>query len=295
MGRYSIKELEKLSGVKAHTIRIWEQRYELLHPQRTETNIRYYSDYDVKKLLKVAVLIQAGKKVSKLSKLEDDELNMALDEVQEVRRDSEVGYDIIVSNLLSHGLTFDEYQFRKEFSKALEQYDVTTVFRKIVYPLLHRIGLMWGRDLLFPAQEHFISNMVRNKLCKAIEDLKMEDDDDFIVLFLPEDETHEIGLLFTNYLLRKWKISTIYLGQNVPVDNVIKVAKEKNSRRLIVFITINAGMKTMKDRVKKLSKELPNSTIYWAGNTDLIKLLELPRNQVVLNGMDDLSSKILLS
>jgi len=295
MGNYSIKELEKLSGVKAHTIRIWEQRYELLNPRRTDTNIRYYSDYDVKKLLKVSVLIQAGKKVSKLAALEDDELNIALDEVQEVRKNTEVAYDIIVSNLLSHGLTFDEYQFKKEFNKSLEAYGTTTVFRKIVYPLLHRIGLMWGRDLLFPAQEHFISNMVRNKLCAAIEDMKLANEEEFVVLFLPEDETHEIGLLFTNYLLRKWKIGTIYLGQNVPVDNVIKVAKDKNCKRLIGFITMNAGMKVMQERVDRLHEELPTSSVYWAGNTDLIKLLQLPSNHFVLTSMDDLSAKILLS
>ncbi|MDX5348515.1 MAG: MerR family transcriptional regulator, partial [Hymenobacteraceae bacterium] len=165
MAHYSIKELEHLSGVKAHTIRIWEQRYNLLHPKRTETNIRYYTDADLKLLLNIALLNQRGFKISRIAKMSEQELR------QEVLKltDTADGYDAQISKMLLAMIELDEEQFDKIFSTVNLQLGFENNIQHVIYPFLERIGILWQTGSINPAHEHFISNLIRQKMVVAID------------------------------------------------------------------------------------------------------------------------------
>ena len=223
MRTYSIKELENLSGTKAHTIRIWEQRYELLNPSRTETGIRFYSDDDLKKILATSVLLKNGFKISRIATLSKQEIQSNLSEIENNANLSDAKIELSITNILNAGLAFNENLLMEEFSKIESLFDTVTIFSNIVYNLLNRIGIMWSKDEMSPLQEHFISNIIRQKIISATNALPNNNyNTKQIVLFLPENETHEIGVLLANFLLKSQQINTIYFGQQVPISNLLE-------------------------------------------------------------------------
>ena len=233
---YSIKDLEKLSGIQAHTIRIWEQRYGLLLPNRTDTNIRSYSDYYARKLLNVTTLIQNGWKISKASKLSHEEIN------EEIRKlieslDAGEGVDtVIVNQIVESGMSLSEAAFEKAFSSALVKYGVRDSYLKVIYPTLAKIGLMWSKDDVVPVQEHFITNLIKQKLFSAIDALPYQDvEKGSWLLFLPEGEHHELGLLMANYILKEKGYKVVYLGGNLPLANLKNVVSEDKIDNLLMF------------------------------------------------------------
>ena len=232
--RYSISDLEKLSGVKAHTIRIWEKRYALLRPMRTGGNIRYYDEQQLKKLLHTASLIASGMKISAVSKLNPEEMRAAVDKVHDSQADARA--EIHVHRLIEACADMDERLFEHVFNNALLGSDLVTVFTGVVNPLLNRVGYLWSVNDMLPAEEHFVTSIVRRKLFAAIDSIPLpESSRESWVLFLPDDEEHEVNLLLSAFLLRQSGRKVVYLGSQVPMDNLSQVIDKVNPTHLQFF------------------------------------------------------------
>ena len=222
MAEYSIKDLERITGIKAHTIRIWEKRYGIVRPRRTNSNIRQYCDMDVKKLLNVSILLRHGQKISKISKLDDPELSRKIMEVTMLPQE----HDSLIENLVVAMIELDEAKFEKTLSQAILKEGFENTVFKVIYPFFERVGMLWQTNSISPAQEHFISNLIKQKIYVAIDSIQPSSrpDQKTFLLFLPEWELHELGLLIYAYLIKSAGHKVIYLGQNVPREDLINVA-----------------------------------------------------------------------
>jgi MerR family transcriptional regulator, light-induced transcriptional regulator len=218
--KYSIRDLEKLSGIKAHTLRIWEKRYDLLKPERTDSNIRFYTNDDLKRILNISRLNKNGIKISVLASMTDEEINRKVSKIDTGESESEDLIDSLIVGMIE----LDEANFTRIFSAGIERHEFENTILKVIFPFFHRIGIMWQTGGINPAQEHFMSNIVRQKLICAVDRLpESKGQTKSAVLFLPENELHELSLLFYNYALKARNIRTIYLGQNVPIDSLARV------------------------------------------------------------------------
>jgi len=234
MNKFTIKDLENLSGIKAHTIRIWEQRYSFLRPQRTATNIRYYSNQELKTLLNISLLNKYGYKISHINRMNNEELRdkiLALSGAQAQQ-------ERIVNDLIQNMIDLNT----EDFEDVLDQYIVARGIEKtithIIFPFLDRIGILWVTDHINPAQEHLITNIIRQKLIVGIESISVPFNlKTKVLLFLPENEHHELGLLFLNYMLKSRGVKTIYLGANVPMADVEFVVNIKQPDYLYTHLT----------------------------------------------------------
>ena len=237
LNSYSIKDLEELSGIKAHTIRIWELRYGLLKPNRTDTNIRLYNELQLKRLLNVAFLLKNGVKISKISLLNDDEINeQVLTFFNQL--DTEQAIDAKINSLVVAMIELNETLFESIFNQSVSQLGFENTITKVIYPFLSKVGILWTLNNIQPAQEHFISNLIRQKLIANTDKQALtKNPKQKWLLFLPDGEMHEIGLLLANYMIRQRKHQTIYLGQNVPLEDVVQVCEQYNPQFVFTFIT----------------------------------------------------------
>lgn len=263
MGSYSIKDLERLSGIKAHTIRIWEKRYGLINPERTSTNIRTYSDSELKKILNISILNRNGLKISKISQLSASEIATLVNKLTEDPKDENSQFE----NLYIAMIDLDENLFDKIVSRAIIQMGFEQMVLNILYPFFKRVGIMWQTGTITPAQEHFISNMVRQKLIVAIDSIVTADnvDSKSFILYLPEKELHEMGLLFMHYILKKRGQKVIYLGQMLPIENLKVIESLRPADYIVTSIVGSMDDKEIEEYLLKLSKELPDKKIFVTG------------------------------
>ena len=293
IGHYSIKQLELLSGVKAHTIRIWEQRYNLLVPKRTETNIRYYDDKQLKKLLNVSVLLNHGHKISKLSKLDQDGISSLIND-KLINPVSDGGIVIVINELIISMLEYNEESFDGLFSDSIMRRGFQATIVDVIYPFLIRVGFMWPINGVSPSQEHFMSNLIRHKLIIAINTLNFNPkQDDVAILFLPEEELHEMGLLMAYYMLKSMNIKVIYLGQNVPFAEVVETYNYCSATIILCFITSPAtGGKSNQEFLEDYSISFSKARLYISGREELFNKINMPNNVKKLSGIADLTSII---
>lgn len=224
MSVYSIKDLEHLSGVKAHTIRIWEKRYGLLDPERTDTNIRYYSDSDVRKILNVSMLIKNGYKISHIASFDESRLQS---EVVRTNQTSD-NPNKHIDQLLLLTINLDSFGFEQQVDKLISEYDFIKTFELVIFPFLERIGVLWQAGSIFTAHEHFISNLIRNRLIRDASKYNSSRSAQSVLFFLRENEWHELGLLYFNYLAAHAGLRCVYLGQSLPFEdlsNLLAVGK----------------------------------------------------------------------
>lgn len=237
MNAFTIKDLENLSGIKAHTIRIWEQRYNFLKPQRTETNIRYYSNDELKTLLNIALLNKYGFKISHIDRMPPGEIEekiLALGDPRAIQERIITGMvkEMVDMNFEAFEVILDRYISSKGIERTVTQ---------IIFPFLEKIGILWQTGHIHPGQEHLVSNIIRQKLIVAIETtVSRVQIDKTILLFLPEGEHHELGLLFMYYLIRSRGARAIYLGANVPLKDVEYVVNMKKPDLIFVHMTATA-------------------------------------------------------
>lgn len=233
--KYSIKDLERLSGIKAHTLRIWEQRYDILKPERTDTNIRYYKDADLKRILNISLLNNNGYKISKISKLSDAEIIKEAEKLlSSYRSESDQ-----IENLIMCLMDLNEQKFESVISNAVIHFGFENTVEKIVFPFLKQLGNMWQVGMITPAQEHFISNLIRQKLIVGIDGLnphKLTEAETF-VFFLPNQELHEMGLLYCHFLAKAKGHRCIYLGQSVPFEDVISICESTKPSKIVTILT----------------------------------------------------------
>lgn len=262
MGRYSIKELEKLSGIKAHTIRIWEKRHQIIEPQRTPTNIRFYSDDDLKKIINVSVLNNNGVKISKIAGMSLSELN---EKVYELSTESP-SMEIHIEQMVVAMIDMEEAAFEKIISHITLKLGFEKAVTDVIYPFLEKIGVLWQTGNITPAQEHFISNIIRQKVIVAIDSLPIPSSTSLrVILYLPENELHEIGLLFYNYITRKQGMRTYYLGQNLPFDDLIAVGQIHRPHFVITAITTPQKDDGVRKHLQKVVEAFPYSNILATG------------------------------
>lgn len=278
MGKYSIKELEQLSGIKAHTIRIWEKRYSLIAPRRTDTNIRFYSDDDLKKIINVSLLNSNGFKISKIAAMSTDEISQKVIELSDTKND----YSIHINQLVTSMVHLDEEKFETALSGFFLRYNFEQTMTEIVYPFLEKTGVLWQTRNISPAQEHFISNLIRQKVIVGIDGLPLQSDSrKSALLFLPENELHEIGLLFSHYLLRKSGFRTIYLGQAVPHSDLKRVYETYHPDILVTALTTAFPPKShVKEYLALLARDFHCQQIFVSG-TQVQKLDDQEINQPV--------------
>lgn len=280
MDSFSISQVAQFSGVKPHTLRMWEKRYKVVEPKRSEGNTRYYNNSQLRRLLNIASLRDIGYKVSELCAMSDEELFRLVDKQEDISISEPEAY--FVSQLLSAGMGYDIRQFNKMFSHCVLRYGLKETYTKVVYPLLLRLGLMWTSNQLPPAHEHFISNLIRQKLFTAIDSLPpAQSESETWLLFLPEDEFHEIGLLFAHYLIRYSGQKVVYLGGNVPLQSVGTAIQDTNSANLLLFLVHNYLPENAEAYLDTLCNRFSNRKIYVSGKQELIDQLN-SREEVFL-------------
>lgn len=284
MGSYSIKDLETLSGIKAHTIRIWEKRYGVITPERTDTNIRTYCDNDLKKLLNIALLNNHGLKISKISKLNEEDLHQEVEKVATVNS----SYDTYIDRLIVAMVDLDRPKFEKLVMEATEEMGFEDVCINILYPFLQKIGVMWMANSINPAQEHFISNLIIQKMYVATDKLYSPDAKSKSALFfLREGEMHEMGLLFYRYLMKKRNVEAIYLGQSVPFEDLKQTVEAHKPDFLVTALVATIDDEGLETYLNMLSDNFPKQTVIVSGYQISQYKQEVPENIVVVNDVQE--------
>ena len=269
MQTYHINELERLTGIKAHTIRIWEKRYNLVIPDRTTTNRRNYDENQVRKLLNVATLLSKGIKISKIAALDDNEFNAQLQE-QTSKNTRENIVATYINDLIKSMIAVDEPAFEKTFAAATLRFGFYETMVQIIYPFLNKTGILWSVNKTAPIQEHFATNIISRKLHAATDGLPPATaNSKRFILFLPPGEWHEIGLLLANYIIKSKGGETIYLGQSVPYDNVNDVAAILSPQYILLFYIAPRQKTDIRQQIENLAHHNKNVKILVAGNMHL--------------------------
>ena len=284
MRTYSIKDLEQLSGIKAHTLRIWEQRYNLLSPKRTDTNIRYYDDEDLKLILNVALLNDNGFKISKIVSMDRPEIR---DEVMRLTERS-LTHDDQLHALTISMIEMDEEVFDKILSINILKLGFEQTMMNIIYPFMSKIGVLWQTGAINPAQEHFISNLVRQKLIVAIDGQIHTNTGKKFLLFLPEGELHEVSILFASFLIKNKGHKVIYLGQNTPTEDLNQVYDIHNPEFLLTVITTSPSSDFAQDYVNGLADRFKESRLLVTGYQVIGQDLKFNPNVRQLNYIRDI-------
>lgn len=263
MNHFTIKDIENLSGIKAHTLRIWEQRYQLFIPKRKESKHRYYDNEDLKHILRISQLYHNGLKISKIAQLPASSiLSMAMEPYL-----GKQNTDVYIHRLIEASIDFDEERFEELFEQALKQFGLEVTIIDVMYAFLERIGLLWLTDHVIPAQEHFASNIIKRKIISALDALKTKPSPSSgtYVLFTPEGEQHEIPLLLNHYLMKASGKKCIYMGVDVPFDDIDIYVKLKNPKYLYFHAITHLYEQPMDDLLKQLKRKFSQQEIIMSG------------------------------
>ena len=235
MEQFSISQLGHFSGIQPHTIRMWEQRYGALTPSRSKGNTRYYDNTQLKRLLNIVSLLDSSHKVSVLCGLSDDKLSeMVLAKQQDLSNSPD---QLLINQMILAGMTYDENYFDKIFSQSVMRFGMEETYSRLINPLLIKLGMLWCTNILPPAQEHFLTSMIKIKLSVAIDSLPNGNEkSDTWLLLLPENEFHEIGLLWAYYLIRKSGKKVVYLGVSTPVGSLIDALETVKPANVLIFM-----------------------------------------------------------
>lgn len=283
MAVYSIKDLEKLSGVKAHTLRIWEKRYGIIKPKRTETNIRYYLDDDLKHVLNITFLNRKGMKISKIASLRKEDIEHKVAEHTEVDIEFENQLDGLTLSLLE----LNEYQFDKIIETNIKQKGFKETMLEVIYPLLDKLSTMWMTGSINTSHERFVSNIIRRKTIAAIDRLEITRDKSAkkFLIYLPEAENHELSLLFLHYLIKAKKFSVINLGLNIGLMELQDAYDISKPNYIFTIINDSFTEKPLQPYINSLEKEFNNSTILLTGIQLITQKIKTNKNGIILSSL----------
>ncbi len=292
---FSIRDLENLSGIKSHTIRIWEKRYGLLQPERTDTNIRTYGLASLQKLLNIVYLYNDGYKISKIAKISEADIPTLVNEIQQNKNSDEQ----IINEFKLAMVNYDQSLFMNTYNTLLAKKDFHTIFYTIFVPLLNELGLLWQTDTITPAQEHFITALIKQKILtntEKFQQLEPFKTDKVFVLFLPENEIHDIGLLFINYEIVRRGYQSIYLGPAVPLDNLSALMEYFNNVCFISYFT----MQPSSDKIEKyihdfvhMGNNFDNPNLWILGKqVQHLQKVELPGSISVFKSIEEIIDKM---
>jgi MerR family transcriptional regulator, light-induced transcriptional regulator len=283
---YSIRDLEQLSGIKAHTLRIWEQRYNFIKPKRTDTNIRYYDEQDLKLVLNISLLKDHGHKISKISQMCFEDMQKTVIRLTEEKHSFPEQFHALTLAMID----YDEEQFDKVISANIMQYGFEKTMMYLVYPFFSKIGIMWQTGSICPSQEHFISNLLVQKIHSAIDSIEIRENPGRkkFLLFLPEGEHHELSLLFAWYMLKVRNNKVFYFGEHIDPKYVKKAyLKQKPDFIFTVLTTCREAIDTQ-CYVEDLSSEFAESIVILTGRQVVENHLILPENVLVMHQFRDL-------
>ncbi|WP_158729353.1 MULTISPECIES: MerR family transcriptional regulator [unclassified Flavobacterium] len=287
---FSIKDLENLSGIKAHTIRIWEKRYDILQPMRTDTNIRLYDLASLQKLLNITLLHDYGYKISKIATYPQEKIPSLVREIIS----SKTAKSHAISEFKMAMMNFDQELFFNTYNWLIAEKSFKEIFHQVFIPLMNELGLLWQSDTITPAHEHFISYLIKQKLLintEKLQVLKQTKNDKVFVLSLPMNEIHELGLMYLNYEVLLHGYKTIYLGESMPIENLKDLKKHFNSIVYVSYMTVQPERDILDNYIQKMSEELlDDSTELWyiGRMVEFIKKDELPEQITIFNSISEL-------
>jgi DNA-binding transcriptional MerR regulator len=258
---FTIRDIENLTGIKAHTLRIWEQRYDLFTPRRKESQHRIYDNEDLKQLLRISFLYHSGWKVSKIAALSDSQITGLVNEATV----GNMNYRVFINQLIEAALDFDEKRFITVVNQVTEKIGFEKCVVDLCYPFLVKIGLLWSTNNVIPAQEHFTSYIIQNKIIVETEKLEMGNTRPSIVLMSPKGEFHELPLLFINYLLKKSGWGTVYLGSNIQTDEAFEVVNRPGINYLYIHTLTNFTGLDIDDYFESVCKRFQDKKIITSG------------------------------
>jgi DNA-binding transcriptional MerR regulator len=284
MHAFTIKDLENLSGIKAHTIRIWEQRYSFLSPNRTDTNIRYYTNEELKTLLNVALLNKYGYKISHIDKMSETDLTEKIRSLSSF----EAQQERLLNDLINHTINLQLDDFEQIIDSYIANKGIEKTITQIIFPYLERIGILWITNHINPAQEHLVTNVIRQKLIIGIETATPHVNlGQSILLFLPEGEHHELGLLYMYYMLKVRGIKVIYLGSNVPIADIKFLSELKKPDFLYTHLTSVANNFNFEKFLNNAASKIPNIPIVISGQLVQTYKKKLPENIRFMNSLSE--------
>lgn len=287
---FSIKDLENLSGIKAHTIRIWEKRYNLLSPERTQTNIRLYSLLSLQKLLNITLLYENGLKISKIAQLKNEEIPL---KVREIIDEKSIKNNMMNAFKLSM-INFDQSLFYNTYNKLVVDLSFREIFKEYFIPLLQELGYLWQSNTISTTHEHFITNLVKQKVYTNTEKVHRSEyvNNKSFVLFLPENEIHELGILYLNYELNLRGYKSIFLGQSVPIENLEPLMASNEFVEFIAYVTVEPSKEKIDKYLQKFKKKIldkKDCRLSLLGfQTQFVDLNTKPENVSVYRGFEDL-------
>ena len=263
MDRYTLADLEKLTGIMAGTIRIWERRYRIIKPHRTDTNRKWYDDDDLKRIINIAILNRSGLKISKIASLTDLEIAGIVASLTRESPDTETQIDSMIVAMTE----FNENAINDILMRSIINTEFEATFENIVFPFLRRVGIMWHTGAVDIGAEHFVSNIFRKRLICAIDSLPPGDKPDRmkVILYLPENELHELGLLFYTFIVRKSGHEALYLGQSTPFDALADVVERWNPDVLVTGALTGLPFSGPEDYLKRISTAFRDKKVLVSG------------------------------
>ena len=286
MAVYSIGDLEKLSGVKAHTIRIWEQRYGIIEPGRTATNIRFYEDDDLKRLLNIALLNKNGIRISKIAKMSQEEIAERVAAISEIDFEFGTQLDALTLSMIE----MDELKFDRIISTNIAQLGFENTMMEVIHPFLDKLSVLWLTGSINPVQESFISNLIRQKTIVAIDKLPFSKGPKSrkFVLYLPEGEKQELSLLFMHYLLKIRGHQVIYAGLDISLSDLADLRKVHNPDFVFTMISETFATESIHTYIKTLKDIFYDSTLLLSGYQVVSQGVTSENNLLVMHSLDDM-------
>jgi len=292
---FSIKDLENLSGIKAHTIRIWEKRYDVLEPMRSDTNIRSYDIKNLQKLLNIVLLHNYGYKISKISKLSQTEINKLVNNI--VSEKSAKNHAISTFKMAM--MNFDQSLFFNTYNQLLSEKSFREVFYTVFIPLMQEIGFLWQTQTISPAHEHFISYLIKQKLLintEKVQILEPTKTDNVFVLFLPLNEVHELGLMYLNYEILLKGYQTIYLGESIPTESLLDLKNYYEKITFVSYLTVEPNQDEIDNYISDIQTKLLDNTnhelLLLGRLTQFITSKTLSKNIHIFNSIEELSNTL---
>jgi len=285
---HSIKDLEHLSGIKAHTIRIWEKRYALLDPDRTDTNIRSYSDQDVRRILNVAMLVKNGYKISNVATFDEAKLQSEILRINKYANDPDKDID----QLLFHTVNLDTFGFEAMIDKIIGELGFSKTILQVIFPFFERIGILWQAGSIFTAHEHFVSNLIRNRLIRETAKFESNEASKSVLFFLRENEWHELGLLYFNFLAAQAGLRCVYLGQSLPFEDLANLLTANKYDFVCTSFIYAIEKPELELYLANLSLVFNQNKILIAGRQIGIHKPKLPSNVVVVKNSTDFIKRI---